>query len=207
MRIIVIAVFCLFLLATPVFAQNIGSSRLSPENPLYFLKPVRESLEIRFAGTEKVRVIKRLEFAERRLREVNSLIALHREDLVQPNLEKFLLEISLIRPVREKNLNPMVSDNLGHYMQVLVTFYSNLTDSKAKLGVRSTIYRFMELNKVYYTNMVPALTGQIYPPQVSKFALGCNLLSKESKDLSLNESERQVLKERGEKCERLLTLQ
>lgn len=194
MRIIVITAFCLFLLATPVFAQDIGSSRLSPENPLYFLKAVREKLEMQFAGTEKVRVLRRLEFAQRRLREVNSLIAVYREDLVAPNMEKFLLELTLFGLIKDQSLHEVISDSLGYYMQVLVALYGDLTDPKARLGVRSAIYRL-------------ALTAQIYPPQVSKFTLGCDLLTKEASSSALNESERQILKERGEKCQRLLTLQ
>lgn len=199
--------FLIFTLLIPVvFAQeSIGSSKLDPSSPLYFLKAVREKLEIKFAGTDKVRVLRRLEFAERRLREINSLITNHREDLVQPNLENFLLELNLIRPVQDKYLNPTVSDSLGHYMQVLVSIYGNLTDPKAKLGVRSTVFRLMEFNQVYYTNMIPALTSQVFPSQVSKFSLGCNLLTKESLDSSLNESEKQILNIRSERCNEMIT--
>lgn len=200
MRIIIIVAFYLFLLTTPAFAQNVGSSRLSPDNPLYFLKAIRESLEIQFAGTEKVRVLKRLEFAQRRLREVNSLAASHREDLVAPNIEKFLLEINLVRPVKDVSMNPTVSNSLGHYMEVLVAIHDSLTDPRAKLAIRSAIYRLMDFNYTYYTNMQPIVANKIFPPQESKFKRGCDLLTKEASSSALNESERQILKERGEKC-------
>lgn len=197
-----------FLLVTPAFAQeNIGSSRLSPENPLYFLKAVREKLEIQFAGTEKVRILKRLEFAERRLKEVNSLIAVHREDLIAPNMEKFLLELTLIKPAKDKYIIPTtVSNSLGYYMQALVGFYNSLTDPKAKLGVRSTIYRLMDLIQFYYGNMTPELASQIFPLQETKFLAGCNLLAREALSQNLSESERQILKERGAKCEQTLLI-
>ena len=185
--------------------QDIGSSRLSPENPLYFLKPVREILEIKFAGTEKVRILKRLEFAERRLREVNSLIIAKREDLVAPNMEKFLLEINLLKPVPDVRL-PLVSVSLGRYMEILVSLYNNTTDPKAKLGIRSIVYRVMDFNNSYYMNMDPGLAIKLFPLQSAKFATGCSLLASESLNTSLNESERQILKERGEKCKQALLI-
>ena len=66
------------LFTTPVFAEtatpsvgfdvsSIGYSRLSPNSPLYFLKAVREIVELKLAATEKVKVLRYMEFAERRL--------------------------------------------------------------------------------------------------------------------------------------------
>ncbi len=196
------------LFITPVFAQtgtpsaafSIGSSRLDPASPLYFLKPIREAIEIKLAGTEKVRVLRRLEFAERRIREMNSLTAGRREDLIAPNVEKFLYEIGSIGLIKDTSLHATISSNLGHYMESLVALYGNLTDEASKRAIRSAIFRSMEINLHYFTDRGPILSNKLFSPQGTKFELGCNLLTKEASSSAINESERQILMERGSRC-------
>lgn len=118
MRILLtLIVFILISFFSPVFAQeasfsatysaqmaptgnDIGVSKITPASFFYFLKTVRENLEMKLALTPHVKLIRQLEFATRRLRETKSLVG-GREDLIQPTMERYW---SYINSLPDKDL-------------------------------------------------------------------------------------------------------
>lgn len=176
--------FALFLLNSPVYAAEIGSSRIHPVSPLYFLKSVREILELKFAQTSQVKAIRQLEFATRRIREVKSLALTSRQDLIEPTLERYAWHLQELKGTVNHNdfgmLNK-VNESLITQMNVLQEVFTKVSDPRAKRSIRLAIFRISE-----------------------KFAalrsVACNFLVKEASSSALNEVEREVLLERTQKC-------
>ena len=73
--------------------NDIGISKITPASFFYFLKTIRENLEMKMALTPHVKQIRLLEFATRRLREAKSLIGI-KEDLISPTLERYWFHIN-----------------------------------------------------------------------------------------------------------------
>lgn len=168
-----IIVFAFLFFISPAYAQgdNIGSSRIDASSPLYFLKSVREILELKFADTNQIKAIKQLEFATRRIGEVKSLAGTSREDLIEPTLEKYAWHLDKLNG----------NENLSAQMNVLQEVFKVVSDPKAKRSIRLAIFRISE---------------KFVAPRLS----ACSFLSKEASSSALNEVEKVVLKERADKC-------
>lgn len=189
---------------SPVFAaDDLGQSQITPASPLYFLKSIREILELKFAGTTNIKALRRLEFATRRIREVNSLVGTSREDLIEPTLARYLSELEELRGVaniKDEGMAADVSRTVIMQMDALQGAYDPVSDSKGKRSIRATINGLSKwqqqlidrLNLVKQTAMAQRVT-------YSKLS-GCNFLSKEASSAALNEVERVVFAERAEKC-------
>lgn len=168
------------------YVNDIGYSRIHPAHPLYFLKGVRENLEMHFAQTPRVKFIRQLEFATRRLREVNSLILKNRQDLIEPNLLRYWVYVSTLIDKNSKNKDVMqeITDNLRVHTENLEKIYFQLTNLRAKMAVRSTLNKIIE---------------KVDLPIPVKITV-CNLFTREATASALNEAEREVYKERAQKC-------
>lgn len=166
--------------------EEIGQSRLHPAHPLYFLKTVRENLELKFAGTTKVVYIRRLEFATRRLREVKSLIGVGNFELIVPTLENYLFQINTLpdKGMQEREVLKMIGDNLSIHLKVLQKIYTEAENPRAKMAIRSTINRIIERADLPISARMPV----------------CNFMEREASSSALNEVERAVLLQRAEKC-------
>lgn len=166
--------------------EDIGQSRLHPASPFYFLKTIRESLELKFAGTRKVVYIRRLEFATRRLREVKSLIQVGNFELIIPALENYSSQINSLpdQGLQEKEILQLIENNLSNHLEVLQQIYYQIENPRAKMAIRAAINRILQRADL--------------PP--SARLLGCSFLSKEASSSALNEVEKTVLLERVKKC-------
>lgn len=194
-----------FLLFTfPVFAQtsDIGQSRITPASPLYFLKSIREILELKFAGSTHIKALRRLEFATRRIREVNSLVKTSREDLIEPTLVKYLSELQELNGtanVKDEDMVVRVSYVSGH-MSVLQKVYSQVSDPKAKRSIRATVNSLTAWERQFIGKLdlvkQPAVVQKMTESKLS----GCNFLGKEASSSALNEVEKAVFAERAQKC-------
>ena len=166
--------------------NDIGQSQIHPAHPLYFLKAVRESLEMQFAQTPNIKMTRQLEFATRRLREVKSLISKNRQDLIEPNLERYWANMNTVlgyRP-REEWLTLLLNYTISTHLNVLELVYEKIDEKRAKMSVRTQIYRLLEYSDI---------TGE---PRIK----GCDYLSKEASSSALTEVERAILKERAQRC-------
>lgn len=190
-------------LTFPAFAQaDLPSARISPASPLYFLKSVREILEIKLAGTTYVRAIRELEFSTRRIREVKSLTSTPNEDLIEPTLERYwahLRELKGLLNLKDENMADQVANTVTSHMDILQRTYSQVTNSSAKRSIRVAIYRLSEWEGELSDKFV-LLKSPLAQRVVNSKFLGCNLLSKEASSSALNEIERAVYLGRVQKC-------
>ncbi len=184
---------------------ELGKSRISPASPFYFLKSVREVLEIKFAGTTHIRALYKLEFANRRIREVNSLVETPQEDLIQPTLERYwslMQELKGITSLNDQDMAKRVSGGAVSQMSDLQENYSKASDPTAKRSIRTHIHRLSEWEQELIDKLdlikppMPALTEEI---AVSKMS-ACNFLSQEASAAALNEVEKVVLANRAGNC-------
>lgn len=171
--------------------EEIGQSKLHPASPLYFLKIIRENLEMKFAGNRKIVMIRRLEFATRRLREVKSLILANKFELIIPALENYWFQINSIpdKELGDQKLIAMIANNLSTHLEILENLYPNLSDVRVKMAIRTAINRLVQ---------------RLDMPNSTR-EHGCNFLAKEATMSSLlNETEKAVLKMRSEKCFKIM---
>ncbi len=187
MKIISLLVTCYLLLVTSVFASenDIGYSRIDPASSLYFLKAVRENLELNFAQTGRVKMLRQLEFATRRLREARTLVS-KREDFIQPTLERYISYLSKLpdNPSGGDEVGIRIKESLTVHSEVLEQIHSQATDLKAKMAIRSAMNRLIQRADV---------------ADKAKIRI-CDFFSKEASSSALNQTEQVVLSERAQKC-------
>lgn len=193
MRILVLTAVILFFFSNPVFAKesfsasnDIGVSKITPVSPFYFLKTIREDLELKFAKTPRDQTLKQLEFAIRRLREAKILTATPNQDLVQPTLERYWYHLQIVlnfRP-RDELLTKNIRQTLALHLRVLENMSAKANQKQAQIAIRATVSRI-------------ALKGDLDGPDIK---YGCNLLQKEASQSGLNEVEKVVLLERIKTC-------
>ncbi len=195
----------LFLLISPVFAQgdDIGQSQITPASPLYFLKSIREVLELKFAGTTRVRVIRELEFATRRIREVKSLANTTRQDLIEPTLYQYLFHLGEFigtADLRDPDFAAEASKNITGQMNALQTVYGHISDKRALMSIRATINSLSKLDLKLIDRL--NLAGRLLPAEQISISRqsACNFLTKEASSSALNEVEKAVFAERASKC-------
>lgn len=177
----ILLVTCLLLLVTtaPAFAiEDIGSSRISPASPFYFLKTIKENFELKFSATPRVTQIRQLEFATRRLREVKSLIGPGSEALIEPTLERYWYHL---QQVTEQS---KARDTLSVHLETLQGFYRQIINLRAKMAVRAAINRIIQ---------------RVDVPAGAK-ATACNFLAQEASSSALTRVEKAVLLDRTQKC-------
>ena len=186
--VVLLLTFTFFQFCSSVFASDIdiGSSKIYPASPFYFLKTVRENIEMHLAQTPRVKMIRQLEFATRRLREVSSLVSAKREDLISATLERYWFHIHSLPDKNPEHLDiaARVKEDLGVDLQFLQRIYPQLSTPTAKMFVRSTINKILQRDDV---------TGD-------SRKLGCSFLVNEASSSALNEVERAILTERAQKC-------
>lgn len=171
-----------------VFAleENVGSARIDPSSPIYFLKTIREGIELKFATTTKTKLIRQLEFATRRLREAKSLLGGKNEELIQAGMERYWSSLTqvLSYEAKDEELTILSSHVSAIHLKELMLLYSKLSNPKAKLGVRSIIHRLLQDSEI---------TGGLKDS-------GCNFLLSESSSSALAQSEQVIYKERALRC-------
>ncbi len=209
MKVIAIILAALIFSVSPVFASNltsseqeasfsatysaqmsptgndIGVSKITPASFFYFLKTVRENIELKLALTPHVKKIRQLEFATRRLREIKSLIG-GREDLIQPTMERYWFHLNQLDPKDDSDPEVVVrvKESLTVHLEVLQSLYDKLTNPKAKLSIRSVINRMTLRSDLPIFVKIPA----------------CYFLQKEATDSALAEGEREILLQRAQNC-------
>lgn len=182
---------CFWLLANHVLAlEDIGYSKIHPASPLYFLKGVREKLELHFAQTYRVKEFRQLEFATRRLREVRALIPIS-QDLIPSTMERYIAHLSKLTDKHQENdkFVPILQHNLSIHLRVLENIYNQTTNSRAKMFIRSAMNRVMQRADV---------------PRSAKLSI-CNFFTKEASSSALNQTEQFVLQNRAQDCRSRLT--
>lgn len=188
----------------------VGQSIIHPAHPLYFLKAVRENLEIKFSTNPKQKFVRKIEFLTRRIREVKSLTYVNRQDLIEPTLEKYaaILDEIVGMDTQKRDLVNMAQDEVSNHLRILIKYYPQIEDQRARISFRRTISKIDKwninlsdrLNYGGYTDLAEKQTRLNLP--------ACQFLRKEAStsttlsagSSALNQVERVVLSERAEKC-------
>lgn len=209
LRIMVFAFIALFMIhnslfAIPVYAaENIGVSRITPASPFYFLKSVREILELKFAKTGQQKAVLQLKFLTSRIKEVNSLAKTSRQDLIEPTLESYLSGLNdLIGTayLSDENMAAQVSGDIIVHMSALQTINGQVSNPAVQRSIRAAVFRLTQWDERLITELTKA-DQPVFSEQIMKSRLsGCSFLSKEASSSALNEVERAILSERGQKC-------
>ena len=165
--------------------NDIGYSKIHPASPLYFLKTIRENLEMKLAMTPRVKLLRQLEFATRRLREARTLVT-ENVELIPITLERYSF---LINNLPDKNLEDQeiltrTKESLAVHLETLEKMYSQISSPRAKMAIRASINRIVQRADI---------------PQYAKLP-ACNFLSKEASSSALNDTERFVLIKRAQRC-------
>ena len=178
----------------PVYAleNDIGYSKIHPASPLFFLKTIRENLELKLAFTAHVKRIRQLEFATRRLREAKSLILIN-QDLIPPTLERYASHLNTLadKELLDKEVATRIKESLGIHLQVLQQMHDQPSSDRAKIAIRSAMNRVI-------------LRADV--PDDAKYLI-CNFFAKEASSSArlpdgqaLNQTEKVVLTQRAQKC-------
>lgn len=189
----------------PTYAQedNLGQARISPASPLYFLKSVREIFEVNFAGTDRVKTLRQLEFATRRIREVNSLANTSRQDLIEPTLYRYLLNLQELGSqinIADADMVSQVGDGVSLHMNTLQTIYDQVSNPRAQMSIKAVVNRLLEWDQKFIDRLDSTEKAILISKVKASKLSGCNFLSKESSASALNEVERTVLTSRARAC-------
>lgn len=193
---------------TPVYAQSndIGIAKIHPASPFYFLKSVREILELKFAKTSQEKGFKYFEFAHRRIREVKSLINVNRADLIPPALEKYQSNLNKVLGLVNFNdevLGPQLIDELNKHIVALERLQGQTDNQRAKIAIRTAIYRISSWDAALLERLALESKAKLSSKIKVNQSLICDFLSKEASSSALNQTEKFVLQERVKKCLRI----
>jgi hypothetical protein len=169
---------------------DVGFSRIDPSSPLYFLKTIRENIEVSLAQTPRVKNLRQLEFATRRLRESKTLIGKN-EDLITPTLERYISHLKNLTDTHLKVEQQFADDlrnNLSIHLKILEQMHQNASSLRAKMAIRSAMNKVIKRQDVANTDK----------------SFVCSFFEKESSSSALNQTEQYVLKDRAKVCKELL---
>ncbi len=177
--------FLLFVLPVHALESDIGYSRLDPASPFYFLKTVREELELKLALTPRVVRLRNLEFATRRLREARSLVNKN-EDLIPATLERYLFYLKNLPEgyVADEEYLTKFRTSLTIHPKVLQQMYDSLSSAPGKTAVRSTLNRMIQR-----TDVQPEAKREV-----------CQFFTEEASSSGLTQTEQVLLRERAKNC-------
>ncbi|MBI2086253.1 hypothetical protein HYT74_02845 [Candidatus Daviesbacteria bacterium] len=194
-----------FQFSISIYAQedNIGESQVNPASPLYFLKSVREVLELKFAATTNTKAFRQLEFATRRIREVKSLAKTPRQDLIEPTLYRYLSnmqELNGLVNLKDNDSATQVIDVVGLHMTILQAVYDQVSDLRARMSIRVTVNRLSEWDQQLIDRLDLVKQHSLVDKVTALKLSRCSFLAKEASSSALNEVEKVVLSERAQKC-------
>ena len=178
---LVFLTFNFLLLTFPinVYAQNtpdFGQSLIHPAQPIYFLKTIRERLEMGLAMSKASKAKLQIDFGSRRIRETNSLIKAGREDLIEQTLEKYRHQMKVAYDLSAENndLNEQIKAGFSQQVDDLVSLYERASNQAARRAIRASIF-------------------QSRTPD-------CQFLERTSLEMEINEAERSILKQKTDEC-------
>lgn len=186
-------------------AVEVGEPLIKPTSPFYFIKIIREQFEEKFGSSErKDKVTRQLEFSQRRLREVNSLIKGNRQDLIEVFMQRYRENITsaLLFTGPEDSLKAVVAGALARHLDVLARSYDQVGDPKAKRAIRASFIFAHEKS----SGSLAGLKGEDKKDLESKIdnrlVVGCKFLIREASSAALTETESLLLQEKASSCQR-----
>lgn len=184
-----------------VGAVDIGESLIHPGSPLYFLKALRERIEMALDSTPEAKTMRQVEFAQRRLREVNSLVKAKKQDLIPPTLEAYKLHIKKAEELAGTgDLRVNVGEAVARHLDVLQRVYDMVGNPTAKAAIRAAIERASDQNSKMIEKLDTVPQQKLIKKVAARQAHACNFLMRESTASGLNDTEKEALLDRVNKC-------
>jgi hypothetical protein len=185
-------------------AVEIGEALIPPTSPLYFLKSLRENIEDRFFSpvSDESKVVRKMEFAQRRLREIRSVIKKNRQDLIEPLMQQYRNYIVLADRIApdKPEIVATLAELKARHLDVLIRFYDEVGDPNAKRAIRASIIAVEEVNRAALGNLSDPQRGQL-DQKIKLRQLGaCNFLRREASGSGLNDTEKFVIKNKATEC-------
>lgn len=183
-------------------AIDIGESLIHPASPLYFLKAIREKIEMAIASSNEAKAITEVEFAQRRLRELRALVKVKRQDLIPPVLERYKQYIKEAGDYasRDEDLSVRVGDAVSRHLDVLQRVYDAVGNPQAKVSIRAAIERAEEHNRMLLEKLDLVSQQELIRKVALRQALACKFMMREASSSALNDTERAFMKDRVSKC-------
>lgn len=193
------------LYTSPVHAQEnkISEARINPASPLYFLKAVQEVIELRFADSAPKKALRELEFANRRISEVKSLMATSRQDLIEPTLNQYLFylgEMLGAANLDDRSLAEKITRDMISHMNFLQQANTGVSDPRANRSIRATITSLSKWDLQLIDRLNKSKNAVLSQKIIDSRLTACGFLAKEASNSALNEVERAVFSERAEIC-------
>lgn len=174
---------------------QISPSRLHPASPFYFVKTIKENLELKFTGSNSDYNLKYFEFAQRRIKEISSLVRVNRVDLIPSTLEKYWSSLNKVSLSGDQMIRQVTAQ-----INFLESVYHQIEDPAAKRSIRLTLFKIMQWNSKVLNSLTPEENIKFSAQINQNHNLICNLFSKEASSSGLNDTEKLVLLERFQKC-------
>lgn len=184
-------------------AIDLGESLIHPASPLYFLKAIREKIELVLAQNSKVKAQRELEFAQRRLREVKALVKHQRQDLIDSTLERYKASLNEVQNLinHDEELKVTVGEAIGRHLDVLQRVYDQVGNPRAKQAIRAAIERVEEHNRTLLQKLSLVSQQKLIRATASRQALACKFLEREATASGLTDTEKAHLRERVKQCQ------
>ena len=185
-------------------AVDIGESLIHPASPLYFLKAIREKIELALAGTKETKAQRQLEFSQRRLREVKALVKQKRQDLIDSTLERYKASLSEAENLvsQDEDLKVTVGEAVARHLDVLQRVYDQVGNPRAKQAIRAAILRAEEHNRLLLQKLDFSSQQKLIRKTAQQQALACKFLAKEASGSGLTDTEKVYLQEKVGKCQK-----
>lgn len=185
-------------------AVEIGVSLINPTSPFYFIKSVREKIELMFISKTSQKIIAELEFAQRRLREVNSLIKVGKQDLIEPMVEQYKSSIITLDSLagNDSDYKTEIAQALSRHLDILQRFYDNAGEPRAKMSILSAIQRVEEHNRDLLSKLELKDQQKLIKEIALRQILACKFLVRESSSSGVLETTRQLLAQKVNACKK-----
>lgn len=183
---------------------EVGDALISPASSIYFLKALRERIELVFSDNNSIKAQRHLEFSVRRLREVNTLIEQNRQDLIEEVLERYKSEINQAKDLsaRDDNLRASVGESVARHIYILQTIYNQLNNVNAKRALRASVMEIEAFNNKIIGDLTDPLRQTLIDNISLRQMAGCQFLAGQVGSPDLNEPEKQILQEYVTSCQK-----
>jgi colicin import membrane protein len=183
-------------------AVDVGESLIPPTSPLYFLKSLRERLEMALTFSSEGKVIRQLEFAQRRLREVRSLVKNKHQEEIDETLVSYQKHIEQAENFAKDNedLKIKVGEAVSRHSDVLQKVYDSVGNMEAKEALLENITR-AQVQTETILQSVNETRQKILNDNVSlRLTISCNFLGRESTSSAVSEEKKVLLKAKFVEC-------
>ncbi len=161
-------------------AVEVGQALIAPNSSLYPLKKLKEKVELSLTFTTQGKVIRHLEFAQRRLREVNTLLKVQRQDLVSATLADYRFSIEQSLNHSTPDLKVTVGEALSRHLDVLQRIYDGVGSQQAKKAILQSIESVQNHHRSLLTTLDPTHQALLQQKIKVRASFACNFLARES---------------------------